>query len=361
MHNFSLHRLGLPILTPALLLTGLGLAAFYSIDLGFFKQQFISLIIGLFAYLVFLNIDYKIFGLYSKYIYFLMIASLAILFFIGIEARGSVRWLDILGVRIQFSEVIKPFYVIFVAYFLTRNDSRALSKFLATLLLLAPIFFLTLKQPDLGTAIIFAVVTVFMMFMYGFPFSYFIGAGILTLIPMPLIYGMLHDYQRERILTFIDPTRDPFGSSYNAVQALISIGSGGITGKGFGEATQSILKFLPERHTDFIFATITESLGFIGSMFLVGVYFFMLYKIYRLNQNVYDTFASLIISGFYFIFLTQIFFNIGMNIGILPIVGITLPFVSYGGNSLISSFVMLGIISSIASDFVKYKGSLEIR
>jgi rod shape determining protein RodA len=359
MHRFSVNRLSLPILVPAIFIAILALLAFYMIDPQIFRQQFFFLFLALFAYFVFLNIDYKIFGYYSKQIYIVMIISLLTLFVIGIEARGAVRWIEILGLRLQFSEVFKPFFIIFLASYLTKNDSRNLGKFVNSFLLLAPVFILTLVQPDLGNAMVYLLTTVLMLFAYGFPWSYFIGSGALVAIPAPILFNFLHDYQKERLLTFVDPTRDPFGSSYNAVQSLISIGSGGWFGKGFGQATQSLLEFLPERHTDFIFATISESTGFIGALLLVGSYIFLLYKIHSASRATDDDFANLIILGFYFILLVQVFLNIGMNLGVVPIVGITLPFASYGGSSLLTSFIILGIISSMKFDFKKNK-SLEI-
>lgn len=355
MHKFSLNRLDFQILLPAFLMVAMGLASFYSIDSLLFKQQLIFLFLSFIAYIIFLNIDYKLFGLFSKQLYFLMIFLLLILFLLGIEARGAVRWVDLFGIRVQFSEIIKPFFIIFLAQYLTSNESRSLSKFLKALVLMAPFFFLILKQPDLGNAMIYLFTTILMLFMFGFPFSYFIGLALILILPFPVFFAFLHGYQKERILTFIDPTRDPFGSSYNVIQSLISIGSGGWFGKGFGEATQSILKFLPERHTDFIFATISESIGFVGAIFLISLFIFLLMRIYKINQNVHEVFPNLVLMGFYFLFMTHIFLNIGMNIGIVPIVGVTLPFVSYGGSSLLTSFIILGIISSIKFDYKKNK------
>jgi len=198
-----------------------------------------------------------------------------------------------------------------------------------------------------------------MLFMYGFPFRYFFFLGISILIPLPIFYNFLLDYQKQRILSFINPTSDPVGSSYNTIQSLISIGSGGLFGKGFGDATQSILKFLPERHTDFIFATLSENLGFLGAVFLLCLYGYLLYRVYKIREVVSDRFSEMLLIGFYFVFLIHIFLNIGMNIGIVPVVGITLPFASYGGSSLLTSFIILGIISSVRYDFNKRK-TLEI-
>lgn len=360
MHKFSINRLELPLILPAILIVAIALSSFYSIDFNIFKQQFVFLLVSIVVYLIFLNIDYKLFGIYSKFLYVGMIASLLLLFIIGIEARGAVRWLDVFGIRIQFSEIIKPFFIIFIAQFLTKDDSRSFKKFILALLFTLPIFFLTLKQPDLGNALVYLFTVLFMLFVYGFPFSYFVGLITPVVVSFPLIFNVLHDYQKERLLTFVNPTRDPFGTSYNVVQSLISIGSGGFFGKGFGQATQSILMFLPERHTDFIFATISENLGFVGALFLISLYVFLLYRIYKISENVSDEFPRMILLGSYFLLLVHLFLNIGMNIGIVPIVGITLPFASYGGSSLLTCFIILGIVSSIKFDYKKRR-SLEIR
>ncbi len=359
MHKFAINRLVYSIIIPVLLIAAISLSAFYSIDIEIFRQQLIFLFFSVFIFFIFLNIDYKIFSFYAKPMYYIILASLLLLFLIGIEARGAVRWIDIFGIRIQFSEIIKPFFIILFAKFLTSDDSRTFAKYFKSLLLLSPVFFLTLVQPDLGNAIVYFLIVIFMLLLYGFPIRYFLLLGTGMLLFIPLAFNFLHDYQKQRIITFLDPTSDPFGSSYNAVQSLVSIGSGGILGKGFGQATQSILKFLPERHTDFIFATISESLGFFGATFLVILYAFFLFRIYKIGSKINDEFARLIIMGFYFLFLTHVFLNIGMNIGIIPIVGVTLPFASYGGSSLVTSFIIVGIISSISFDYNK-KESMEI-
>jgi len=359
MHKFSINRVNLSILIPAVLIVAIALSVFYSIDTQIFRSQAFFLIASIVAYFLFLNIDYKMLSLSSRYMYFAMIFLLLVLFIIGIEARGAVRWVDVFGLRLQFSEIIKPFFIIFMARYLSNDEKRTFMTFIKSGLLLAPIFFLTLIQPDLGNAMIYLIVLLFMLFSYGFSFRYFLGLGIVAAVAFPVIFTFLHDYQKLRLLSFINPAQDPSGSSYNAVQSLISIGSGGFFGKGFGQATQSILKFLPERHTDFIFATISESLGFIGATFLILLYAYLLSRIIKITSEVHDEFSRLVLLGFYFLFLTHIFLNIGMNIGIVPIVGITLPLASYGGSSLLTSFIILGIVSSISFDFRK-KGMLEI-
>lgn len=342
-----MNRINLSLLIPVILLILISLSTFYSIDLLIFKQQLFFVIFSFFLYILFLFIDYKIIIFYSQKLYYIMVALLLILFFIGIEARGAVRWIDVFGARIQFSEIFKPFIIIFFAQYILRDQSKSLVKFVKTILLMLPIFFLTLKQPDLGNATIYILTLLFMLFMYGFPIKYFLSLFLMILLPFPFLFQFLHDYQKSRIISFFNFSYDPLGSSYNAIQSVIAVGSGGIFGKGLGQATQSILKFLPERHTDFIFASIAESLGLVGAIFLLILYAFLLYKIIRIASATQDEFSKLALNGFFFLFLTHIFFNIGMNIGIFPVVGITLPFVSYGGSSLLSNFIMLGLISSI--------------
>jgi rod shape determining protein RodA len=162
-----------------------------------------------------------------------------------------------------------------------------------------------------------------------------------------VVWKFLHEYQRQRILTFLDPGKDPLGTSYNVIQSVIAVGSGMLMGRGLGQGTQSGLRFLPERHTDFIFATISEQLGFIGTLIMLVCFAFILYKIYTIFRNSDDKLAKILAAIIFFTFLIQIFVNIGMNIGILPIVGVTLPFVSYGGSSLLSNFIFLGFLSAI--------------
>lgn len=359
LRNFSIYRVDFILLLPAVILVGISLATLYSIDNILFRQQLVAFAVGLVIYFVFLSVDINFIRHFSKQIYIGMLVCLVLLFLIGIEAKGAVRWIDVFGIRLQFSEIFKPFFIIVLANYLTRDDTHSLGKFISSLLLLFPVFFLVLRQPDLGNAIIYGIATICVMVIYGFPWRYFLGLGTVTILPMPIFFSFLHGYQRQRIFSFFNSTSDPFGSSYNAIQSLISVGSGGFFGKGFGQATQSILRFLPERHTDFIFATISESLGFIGGMVVLALFIFLLARIYRIALSSRDSFAYLVSLGLFFVLLTHVFFNIGMNLGIVPIVGITLPLVSYGGSSLLTNFLVLSILSSIRSD-EKKKGPFEI-
>lgn len=360
MRSLVTTRANLTLLIPSLILVAVSLTTLYSIDASFFKSQLTFLIGALVAYFLFLYVDYHLFRLSAKISYVIMIVLLGVLFLIGIEAKGSVRWIDFFGIRIQFAEIIKPFFILFFADFLTKDDSRSLKKFLVSLALFAPIFFLILKEPDLGNAMIYFFTALFMLLMYGFPLKYFMGLFFSIAAPFPLIFNFLHDYQKSRILTFLNLSHDPFGSSYNAIQSVISVGSGGFFGKGFGQATQSILRFLPERHTDFIFATISESLGFVGGLLVISLFIYFLYSLYKMSNLMSDSFSYIVIIGFFSLFFSHVLLNIGMNVGVMPIVGITLPFVSYGGSSLLTSFISIGIVSSMHSD-VRKKQSIEIR
>src|SRR3989344_1779382 len=213
--------------------------------------------------------------------------------------------------------------------------------YLISIFLLLILIFL---QPDLGNSLIYFGTVLFVLLIYGFPFKYFISSLTLLIASFPALWFLLHDYQKERVLTFIDPSRDPLGTSYNAIQAVIAVGSGMFMGKGLGEGTQSHLRFLPENHTDFIFASLSEQLGFIGGIIVVAAFIVILYRLYIFFKSSDDLFSknfSLIVLSLIFI---HFFVNIGMNLGIIPVVGITLPFVSYGGSSLLSNFVMLGFL-----------------
>lgn len=348
------------LLAPAIILVLIGLTTLASINPILSRNQIFSFAIAIIIFFFMTQLDYKSLLFLKKPIYIISLILLSIILVIGIESRGALRWIEILGIRIQFSETIKPLLSISIAAYLSENKNLSLKTFIYLILLLSPVLILIYLQPDLGNALIFAIVFFLSLLILGFPLRWF-GLVLLPVIVLsPLYWSMLHDYQRQRILTFVNPRQDPLGTSYNSIQALIAIGSGMVFGKGLGEGTQSVLKFLPERHTDFIFASISEGLGFIGSILVVVIFTFLLIRIYIIFSRVDNLFEkSLLIFSFFFI-LVQFFINIGMNIGILPVVGVTLPFVSYGGSSLVANFIFLAIVSSISTSH-KNRTVLEIR
>ncbi len=355
----SLFDIDWGLIAPALVLVILSLTTLFSIDFSKFLNQFIFFVIGILAFLFFSQTNYKTIKIYSTPIYIISIILLFIVLVVGAETRGSVRWLTFLGFRVQFSEILKPFLAISLSSYLSSGNNYSFKTIFLAICFLIPIFFLVFLQPDLGNALTYLMVIILTFIIFGFPLRFFFSGLIFVSILSPIIWKFLHDYQRQRILTFFSPN-DPQGTSYNAIQSVIAVGSGMLFGRGLGLGTQSGLRFLPERHTDFIFATVSETLGMIGAILVVLAFAFLLYRIFIIFSNQEDLFGKIFsIVAFSLIFF-QFFINIGMNIGILPIVGITLPFVSYGGSSLLSSFILLGILSSMNKTDASKK-VLEIR
>ncbi len=360
MNNKLLHGVDWFLILPVIVLVLISLTTLFSLNVSFFKSQVIFLAVSILAFIFFSQINHKITGIYAAPIYLVSVAVFILIFFLGIEARGAMRWIDVFGFRFQFSEILKPFLAISFATYLVERKQYNFRSLIDILILLAPIALLIFFQPDLGTALLYGG-TVFATLIYiGFSFKYFLGLLLPVLAAIPLLWNFLHEYQRHRILTFLDPSSDPLGTSYNVIQSVIAVGSGMIMGKGLGQGTQSGLRFLPERHTDFIFASISEQLGFIGAVIVLICFGVLLYKIYSIFINSDDGFIKIFSSIVFFSFLIQIFVNIGMNVGIVPIVGVTLPFVSYGGSSLLSSFIFLGFLSAI-NKASKENKVLEIR
>lgn len=347
------------LIVPVLVLVVLSLTTLFSIDLSSFKSQFIFFIIGIFAFLFFSQANFKTVKQYALPIYIVSIVLLIIVLIIGAETRGAVRWLEFFGFRVQFSEILKPFLAISLSSYLSSKNNYSFKSVFLAICFLIPIFFLVFLQPDLGNALTYLMVAILTFIIFGFPLRFFLSGLIFTAILSPIIWRFLHDYQRARILTFLNPN-DPLGLSYNAIQSVIAVGSGMIIGRGLGLGTQSGLRFLPERHTDFIFATLSEELGMIGSILVILTFAFLLYRIFIIFTNQEDLFGKIFSIVAFSLFFFQIFINIGMNTGMLPIVGITLPFISYGGSSLLSNFILLGILSSLNRTDVS-KRVLEIR
>lgn len=348
------------LLIPVAVLLTISLSTLFSVNIVFFQYQLFSLVVACGAFFFFSQVDINFLKQLKVPIYIISLFLLAFIFILGIESRGAVRWIEIFGVSVQFSETLKPFLAIAFASFLAERSARKIRTFFSALLLSLPVILLINFQPDLGTALIYAGAALFTLLVLGFPLWWF-GLAVLPLvIASPFLWNMLHEYQRQRVLTFLNPTSDPLGTSYNSIQAIIAVGSGSLFGKGLSEGTQSGLRFLPERHTDFIFATIAEGLGFIGSAIVVLAILFLGYRIYVLYRATDDTFTKLFSACAFGFIIVQSVVNIGMNVGIVPIVGVTLPFVSFGGSSLVASFIFLGLLSSLSVS-QREKRVLEIR
>ncbi|MEX2007832.1 MAG: rod shape-determining protein RodA [Candidatus Levyibacteriota bacterium] len=361
MNRGFLSNINFSLLAPVLVLVTISLTVIFSVSASLFWSQMVFVFISLVVFFLCANINYKVLRLYSVPIYVVSLIVLLLLLFIGIESRGAVRWFELFGFRIQFSEFMKPFLAISLAAYLGNNKKRSLSTFLMIFAYLFPVAFLIFLQPDLGNALIYSFVVVFTLLVFGFPYRYFLSGLLLFAVVSPIAWNFLHDYQKQRLLTFIDPSSDPLGTSYNAIQSIIAVGSGMFFGQGLGQGTQSTLRFLPERHTDFIFATIAEELGFVGALVILAIFALIFYRIFLIFLRLDDTFPKIFTLSCFFILLVQFFINVGMNVGIVPVVGVTLPFVSYGGSSLLSSFILLGLLSAVDKGAKKEKNVLEIR
>lgn len=268
----------------------------------------------------------------------------------GVTVKGATRWLN-LGIRIQPSEIMKLAAPMMLAWYYHRRGAE-LSQWdhlLAVAVLLIPVAFI-LKQPDLGTAILVGIAGFSVIFFSGISLKILAVTGIAGMLSLPVLWNFLHDYQRERILTLIDPTRDPLGKGFHTLQAQIAIGSGGISGKGWMEGTQAHLDFIPERTSDFIFAVFGEEFGFIGSLILLILYAALVYRCFFIALQSSNLFGKLLASAIGVIFFTYAFVNIGMVSGILPVVGVPLPFMSYGGTALLILGIATGILLAVAAE-----------
>ena len=347
MINF-LRRIDWQLIVPVIVLLVISLTTLFSINPAFFRNQLLFVCVSGAVFIALSFIDIEALTIFKSPIYFISLILLTLLLFVGVASRGAVRWLGIGGYGVQFSELLKPFLILVFASYLTTKQNISFATFGKVLLLLAPLAFLIYRQPDLGSAVIYVLTVFLTLMMYGFPLWWF-GLGVLGVVgSLPILLRFLHDYQRQRLLTFFHLSNDPLGTSYNAIQAVIAVGSGMMIGKGLGQGTQSVLKFLPEKQTDFIFATIAEDLGFIGAVILICAFLFLLYRLFVIFTQSESAFDKVIVAASFSLLFIQFFVNIGMNIGIVPIVGVPLPFVSYGGSSLLSNAIILGIISQIA-------------
>ncbi len=334
-----------------------GLITIYSCSIGtesgsvnIFHKQFIFLGIGIALFLFFSFYDYRTWRKYSNLLYFVSVGLLLAVFLFGSNIRGTSGWFRLGFFNFQPVELVKIFSIIFLAsYFVKIGHLKIGFKgFLGSFLIMALPIFLTLKQPDLGSASVLIVIWLGMALLAGVNKKYLLGLFLIALIGLFLSWGvLLKDYQKERIQTFMNPERDPLGSGYNVIQSMIAIGSGGITGKGIGNGSQSQLNFLPERHTDFVFASINEEFGLIGSFLTIGFYWILFYRLFCIVKEARDRFGQLVVGGVSIMFFYQVTVNIGMNIGIVPVTGISLPFLSYGGSFLLVVMIGFGLCQNV--------------
>ena len=341
------------LLTSVFLLSILSLFVMYSTDGGEIlfhtKSHFSKLIIffPLMIFIAFFNI--KWWHNLSYLFYFAVILLLIYVSFFGIMSSGSRRWMDLYLFNLQPSELMKIAIILCLAKYYHRikieNVNSITSIMTVVTIILIPII-MVLSQPDLGTSILIAASGLIVLWLGGVKIKYFIYSFIVFLISLPFVISFLKPYQKLRILTFLDPDRDPLGAGYQIIQSKIAIGSGGLDGKGFLKGTQSYLDFLPEKHTDFIFTLFSEEFGFIGSVALLILYSIIIIRILRIGTISRSNFSKLFCFGFAFAIFIYIVVNLSMVLGLLPIVGSPLPIMSYGGSSMLATMIGFGIVLS---------------
>ena len=313
------------------------------------KNHFVKLAVffPLMIFIAFFNI--KFWHNFSYLIYFLVILLLIYVSFFGIKSSGSQRWMDLYLFVLQPSELMKVAIILCLAKYYHRIKIENVNSFTSIIIVLSiiliPIIFV-ISQPDLGTSVLIALSGLIILWLGGVKIKYFVYSFFTFLISLPFIISFLKPYQKLRILTFLNPDRDPLGAGYQIIQSKIAIGSGGLDGKGFLKGTQSYLDFLPEKHTDFIFTLFSEEFGFIGSVALLILYSIIIFRIVRIGSISRSNFARLFCFGYAFAIFIYIVVNLSMVLGLLPIVGSPLPIMSYGGSSMLATMIGFGIVLS---------------
>ena len=347
-------HLDLPLLVLVLLTAAYGLVVLYSAldgDWAAFQGQLSRLAVALLMMLIVAQLDVAMLQRWAPVLYGLGIVMLVLVLLLGVQAKGAQRWLGVPGLpRFQPSELMKLAVPLMVASSLADRPLPPTGKTVAWVLALiaAPALLIGL-QPDLGTAILVAAAGFAVLLLSGLFWRWVLLAGLLGLAALPGLWMVMRDYQRQRVLTLLDPESDPLGAGWNIIQSKIAIGSGGLFGKGLFEGTQSHLNFLPESHTDFIIAVLAEELGFLGVLGLLTLYFLLLTRGLYIATQGRDTFARLLAGGLTLTFFTYLFVNVAMVSGLAPVVGVPRPLVSYGGTSALTLLAGFGVLMAVAT------------
>ncbi len=350
-------RLDWLLLAPMLLLLASGLIAIYSLSFGgeasglnFYNRQLIFLVLSLIIFFVVSSIDYGIWKNYAGIFYLGSILLLLLVFIIGKTTNGAVSWFRLGFFNLQPVELVKVSLILFFARYFSQISTAFITWkniFISFSFVVVPVI-LVILQPDMGSAIILLAIWMGMVFLAGMKIW---QAGVIMLGGFLIVvmswFFILHDYQKQRVFTFLNPSQDALGSGYNVIQATIAIGSGNFSGRGIGKGSQSQLNFIPERHTDFIFATIAEESGLIGSVLILFFFGLIFFRMKNIIKNAKDKFGRLAVSGIMVMLFVQVWINIGMNLGLVPVTGLSLPFLSYGGSFLMISLFLMGIVQSV--------------
>ena len=336
-----------------LLLGFISLTTMYSTDGGevlfHTKSHFTKLLVFTLMMIIFSFINIKFWFSVGYLGYLAVIGLLFWTYFFGITSSGSQRWIDLYFINLQPSELMKIFIIVCLAKFFHRmrleNVNSIYAIFTSLIIIMLPMG-LVIVQPDLGTALLIGVSGIAVLWFAGINYKYFIYTILGFIISLPFVIAFLKPYQKLRILTFLNPDKDPLGAGYQIIQSKIAVGSGGLFGKGFLKGTQSYLEFLPEKHTDFIFTLFSEEFGFVGSAFLLLIYAIIIYRIVAVGASSRSYFAKLFCYSFGASIFVYITINMSMVLGLLPIVGSPLPIMSYGGSSMLATMIGFGIVMS---------------
>lgn len=350
----SLSMLNMPLIVITVLLGLIGVMVLYSVAGGDFSpwawRHATRFAVGLLLMYVIANLDLRTIFNFAYPIYGAIFLLLIGVEFFGDRGMGAQRWIDLGLVTLQPSEFMRFALIMALARYyhtLHRDDVSQPIGLAAPLAMIGLPALLVFAQPDLGSALMLAASGIGVVFLAGVSLRYFFAGIAIVIAAVPVVWNYLFEYQKERVLVFLDPERDPLGAGYHIIQSKIGIGSGGLFGKGIAQGTQSQLKFLPERHTDFVFAIYAEELGFIGSLMLIFLFAIMIFLMFNIAAQMRHRFSQLTIAGFAFALSIYVTVNLAMVMGLAPVVGVPLPFISYGGTSLMTFMVGLGVILSM--------------
>ena len=347
-------NIDIPLLFGLLVLFSIGLVVLYSAsgqDMQIVLKQLIRILVAIMLMFAAAQLTPQQIRRWSPGIYLFGVLLLVWVLVAGHIGKGAQRWIDLGLVRFQPSEIMKLAVPMVLAWFLADKSlpPRIDRVFIACLLIIVPVFLIA-KQPDLGTALLVAAAGLSVLFISGVRWRLMIGFTIIAAICAPILWHFMHDYQKQRVLMFINPEQDPLGAGYHTIQSAIAVGSGGIYGKGWLNGTQSHLEFLPERSTDFVFAVFSEEFGLMGILLLISIYMFIIVRGLNIALSAQQVYGKLLASGFILTFFVYIFVNMGMVTGQLPIVGVPLPLISLGGTSMVTLMIAFGIIMSIQNN-----------
>lgn len=338
------------------LLVGFGTVALWSALVGggetsheVLTRHGVFIALGFAVFWLFARMDYGALRAYSTWLYFFSLGLLIVTIFFGTTVRGTSGWLNLGFTVVQPVELVKIFMIIFLAHFIAdkRGELGEAASIVVSFVLVSIVGVLVLLQPDLGSALVIFGIWFGMIVVSGIRKRYLALFVVFGAVAALVAWQFFAPYQRDRILDFLHPERDPRGSGYNVLQSIITVGNGGLFGRGFGYGSQSRLDFLPEKHTDFIFATVVEAVGFVGATILFVLYATLFTRFFLIANHARDDFGYFLAVGGMMLFMIHFTINVGMNIGVLPVTGIPLPLMSYGGSSLVSMLLMGGVIMSV--------------